>query len=50
MSPEKKDAFILISSHEQCEVRQNKENNMVYLPMLLLKLAILLLPLMLLKL
>ncbi|MEY3818839.1 MAG: hypothetical protein RLZZ425_294, partial [Bacteroidota bacterium] len=27
MSPEKKDAFILISSHEHCEVRQNKENN-----------------------
>ena len=26
MSPEKKDAFILISSHEHCEVRQNKEN------------------------
>ena len=27
MSPEKKDAFILISQHEHCEVRQNKENN-----------------------
>jgi len=27
MSPEKNDAFILISSHEHCEVRQNKENN-----------------------
>ena len=27
MSPEKNDAFILISSHEYCEVRQNKENN-----------------------
>jgi hypothetical protein len=27
MSPEKKDAFILISSHEHCEVWQNKENN-----------------------
>jgi hypothetical protein len=26
MSPEKNDAFILISSHEHCEVRQNKEN------------------------
>jgi SET domain-containing protein len=27
MSPEKNDAFILISSHEHCEVMQNKENN-----------------------
>ena len=27
MSPEKNDAFILISSHEHCELRQNKENN-----------------------
>ena len=27
MSPEINDAFILISSHEHCEVRQNKENN-----------------------
>ena len=27
MSSEKKDAFILISSHEHCEVRQNNENN-----------------------
>ena len=26
MSPEKNDAFILISSHEHCELRQNKEN------------------------
>ena len=26
MSPEKNDAFVLISSHEHCEVRQNKEN------------------------
>jgi hypothetical protein len=26
MPPPKKDAFILISSHEHCEVRQNKEN------------------------
>ncbi|NQW78084.1 MAG: hypothetical protein HQ449_02090, partial [Chitinophagaceae bacterium] len=27
MSPEKKDAFILSSSHEHCIVKQNKENN-----------------------
>ena len=26
MSPEKKDAFNLISSHEHCEVKQSKEN------------------------
>ena len=26
MSPEKKDAFVLVSQHEHCAVKQNKEN------------------------